>query len=112
MPSTVTPLVHLRATPVHDGLRFSADDLEHLPHLGTCAKLAFRHVWCRVHDAALATHSLSQNEFLVMLATEASNQPADTSQTVTMMLNQLVVLRVEDWETAHNNEIQHESKPF
>ena len=104
MSSTVTPLVHLRATPVHDGLRFSADDLEHLPHLGTCAKLAFRHVWCRVNDAALATHPLSQNEFLVMLATEASNQPADTSQTVTMMLNQLVVLRVEDWETTHNND--------
>ncbi len=104
MIQAVTPLLHLRAAPLQEGLRFTADDLDRLPHLGTCAKLAFRHVWCRVHDAALATHPLSQNEFLVMLATEASNQPADTSQTVTMMLNQLVVLRVEDWETTHNND--------
>ena len=104
MIQAVTPLLHLRAAPLQEGLRFTADDLDRLPHLGTCAKLAFRHVWCRVHDAALSTHPLSQNEFLVMLATEASNQPADTSQTVTMMLNQLVVLRVEDWETTHNND--------
>jgi hypothetical protein len=51
-----------------------------------------------IHEGALAQHPISQNEFLVLLATEASQQPSDTSQAVNMLLHQLVVVRVEDWE--------------
>ena len=36
----------------------------------------------------------------VWLATEASQLPSDASQTVNMLMQQLVVVRVEDWEVA------------
>jgi hypothetical protein len=103
--TTNTSLAHLSTALIQEGLRFTADDLVHLPHLGICTKLAYRHVWCRVHDTALLTHPLSQNEFLVMLATDASYPPTDIRQTLSMMLNQLLVLRVEDWETTPDKDI-------
>ena len=99
MIQAATPLVDLRPTPVRDGLRFSADDFNDLRHLGACAKLAFRQVWCRVNDAALAAHPISQNEFLVMWATEASGPPADSDLGAKGAPRQLVVLRAEDWES-------------
>jgi hypothetical protein len=93
-----TSFAQLRAAPVQDGLRFSAADLEKMPLMGVGCQLQFRQVWVDIHEGALAQHPISQNEFLVLLATEASQQPSDTSQAVNMLLHQLVVVRVEDWE--------------
>jgi hypothetical protein len=91
-------MAHLHVAQVHEGLRFSADDLEKMPLLGEGHRLQYREVWLDIYEDALAQHPISQNEFLVMLATEASQQPSDTPPAVNMRLQQLVVLRVEDWE--------------
>ena len=101
MSTPITTLAHLRAAPVHEGLRFSAADLEKMPLMGMGYHLQFRQVWLDIHEEALAQHPISQNEFLVLLATEASQQPSDASQAVSMLMQQLVVVRVEDWEVAH-----------
>lgn len=101
MSTPITTLTQLRAAPLQDGLRFSPDDLEKMPLLGAGWCLQFRHVWLDVHEGALSQHPISQNEFLVLLATQASQQPSDTSQAVSMLMQELVVVRVEDWELAH-----------
>ena len=101
MSTPITTLAHLRAAPVHEGLRFSAADLEKMPLMGVGYHLQFRQVWLDIHEGALAQHPISQNEFLVLLATEASQQPSDASQAVSMLMQQLVVVRVEDWEVTH-----------
>ena len=98
MATPTASFAQLRAAPVQDGLRFSAADLEKMPLMGVGCQLQFRQVWLDIHEGALAQHPISQNEFLVLLATEASQQPSDTSQAVNMLLHQLVVVRVEDWE--------------
>ncbi len=98
MATPTASFAQLRAAPVQDGLRFSAADLEKMPLMGVGCQLQFRQVWVDIHEGALAQHPISQNEFLVLLATEASQQPSDTSQAVNMLLHQLVVVRVEDWE--------------
>jgi hypothetical protein len=78
--ATTTSFAQLRAAPVQDGLRFSAADLEKMPLMGVGCQLQFRQVWVDIHEGALAQHPISQNEFLVLLATEASQQPSDTSE--------------------------------
>ena len=72
MSTPITTLTQLRAAPLQDGLRFSPDDLEKMPLLGAGWCLQFRHVWLDVHEGALSQHPISQNEFLVLLATQAS----------------------------------------
>ena len=89
MSNPLTTLTQLRAAPVQDGLRFSPDDLEKMPLLGAGWRLQFRHVWLDVHEGALSQHPISQNEFLVLLATQASQQPSDTSQAVSMLMQEL-----------------------
>ena len=101
MATPTASFAQMRAAPVQDGLRFSAADLEKMPLMGVGHHLQFRQVWLDIHEEALAQHPISQNEFLVLLATEASQPPSDASQAVNMLMQQLVVVRVEDWEVAH-----------
>ena len=93
MPTTPT-IAHLHAAPVQEGLRFSATDLEKMPMLGEGYRLQYREVWLDISEDALAQHPISQNEFLVLLATKANRPSADTSQAVSMLMQQLVVVRV------------------
>ena len=100
MVTDFTTWAHPQAARAQQGLRFSAADLEKMPLMGVGFHLQFRQVWLDIHEEALAQHPISQNEFLVLLATEASQPPSDASQTVNMLMQQLVVVRVEDWEVA------------
>ena len=70
-------------------MQLAVEHLEALMSLGHCSRLQFRHAWLTITDAELTRHPISQNEFLVMLATDFS----------TSARKQLVILRVEDWET-------------
>ena len=78
MPATSPTIAHLHAAPVQEGLQFSAADLEKMPLLGEGHRLQYREVWLDIYEDALAQHPVSQNEFLVLLATEANRPAADT----------------------------------
>jgi hypothetical protein len=69
-----------------------------MPLMGKGHRLQYRAVWLDIYEDGLAQHPVSQNEFLVLLATEADRPAADTPQAASMLLHQLVVVRVEDWE--------------
>jgi DNA helicase HerA-like ATPase len=94
----MTPRSHWQPKPEINGPRFSVTDFQALPFLGTCTKLAFRQAWCQIDMVALSAHPISQNELLVMWATENGGADADGDLSETMAPKQLVVLRVEDWE--------------
>jgi len=102
MPATSPTIAHLHAAPVQEGLRFSAADFEKMPLMGKGHRLQYRAVWLDIYEDGLAQHPVSQNEFLVLLATEANRPAADTPQAASMLLHQLVVVRVEDWEMSQS----------
>ena len=72
-------------------MQLALEYFETLRSLGHCARLQFRQAWLEILDSELAKHPLSQNEFLLMLADDFH----------TAATKQLVILRVEDWDTSN-----------